>query len=38
MVRKMQVLGGLAGMVAGMVVVIGITILLRLPLGLGFLR
>jgi len=36
MFRKMQILGGLAGMVAGMVVVMGIGILLRLPLGMGF--
>ena len=38
MFRNVQVLGGLAGMVAGLVVVTGITLLLRLPLGLGFLR
>jgi len=38
MFRKVQVLGGLVGMVAGLALVAGITILLRLPLGLGFLR
>jgi hypothetical protein len=36
MFRKMQMVGGLAGMVAGMVVVMGIAILLRLHLGVGF--
>ncbi len=36
MYRKTQMVGGLAGMVAGMVVVMGITILLRLHLGMGF--
>ncbi len=38
MFRKVQVLGSLAGMVAGLVIAMGIAILLRLPLGLGFLR
>jgi len=36
MFRRLQILGGLAGMVAGMVVVTGIGILLRLHLGMGF--
>ena len=36
MLRNMQILGGLAGMVTGMVVVAGIAILLRLHLGMGF--
>ncbi len=38
MFRKVQVLGSLVGMVAGLVMVMGIAILLRLPLGLGFVR
>ena len=36
MFRKMQILGGLAGMIAGLLVVMGIGILLRLHLGMGF--
>ena len=38
MFRKVQVLGSLAGMIAGLVVAMGIAILLRIPMGLGLLR
>ena len=36
MFRKMQIAGGLVGVVVGMAIVMGTAILLRLPLGLGF--
>jgi hypothetical protein len=36
MFRKVQTLGGLAGMVVGIAVTAGTAILLRLPLTLGF--
>ena len=36
MLRRLQILGGFAGMVVGMALVMGTAILLRLPLTLGF--
>lgn len=36
MFLKMQIAGGLVGMVVGVAIVMGTAVLLRLPLGLGF--